>query len=78
MCFVFLHEWLEYIGAPLSAISIMTLYKTMSVAFARDPVTVMDAPQSAHKYPLSSSFGIGLPDGLAIQCLIFSLENQRE
>ncbi len=63
---VFLHEWLEYIVAPLSAISIMTLFSMMSVEFGRDPVIVMDAQQSAHKYPLSSSIGIGLPDGLAI------------
>ncbi len=38
----------------------------MSAAFAREPVIVMDALQSAHRYPLPSSIGIRLPDSLAI------------
>ena len=64
---VFIHEWLAYMVAPLSAMSIMTLRSTTSVVFARDPVIVMDAPQSVHKYPLSSSIGIALPSGLAMR-----------
>jgi hypothetical protein len=56
---VFIHEWLEYIVATLLAIiSIMTIFSTMSVEFARYPVIVMDAPQSAHKYPGLHPFGL--------------------
>jgi hypothetical protein len=42
------------------------MYDIISVEFARDPVIIMDALQSAHMYPLSSLIEIGLPDGLAI------------
>ena len=56
--------------APLSAMSTMTAFSTTSVAFARDPVIVMDAPQSAHTFDLSSSAEIlstaGLAAGLAM------------
>ncbi len=65
----FIHEWLAYMAVQLSAMSVMTFFSTTSVVFARDPVIawVMDAQQSVHKYPLSSSIWMGLPDGLAIR-----------
>jgi hypothetical protein len=44
-----------HIAAPLSAISITTLFSQvmMSIEYARNPVIVIDEPQSAHTYPLS-------------------------
>ncbi len=48
----------------LSAISIMTLFSTMSVAFARDPVIVMDALQKISTLclrPLGLGFRMASP-----------------
>ena len=50
---VFIHKWLEYFAIPLLVMSIMPVFSTKSVVFARDPVIVMDALQYVHKYPLS-------------------------
>ncbi len=56
---VFIQVCVAFVDVPLSVISTMAVSSTTSVVFnnvlARDPVIVMDAPQSAHTFDLSSS-----------------------
>ena len=59
-----MQAWVAFMLAPLSAMSTMIDFACTSVVFAKEPVIVIDAPQSVQRYDLSFSTDAGSTAGL--------------